>query len=259
LALTQKGFRNRIIVLVSVWLILLIVSMGFLSYLAAVFGQNQSELTTTWSGYIAATDFTTPTPDFVKVNASWIVPTVDSTVLGYSSAWVGIGGKFDKTLIQVGTLQQCVSGRFGNKVQYSAWYELIPDNSIAIEGVDISPGDQVTATVTLVNSKTNEWNIRFEDNSNHQSFSINVFYTASRLTAEWILERPFINGRLGALGDFGSVTFTDCYAKTSQQLNTIGNFHYSQVRMTDQFNQQLTHVDSLKHKDTFTVSYVPQE
>jgi hypothetical protein len=260
LVLTQKGYRNRLIVLVSIWIILLIISAGFLSFMLFSFNQNpqvQTESNTTWAGYIAATDFAIPTADFIGVNASWIVPTVNSSVTGYSSAWVGIGGKFDKTLIQVGTLQESSIDRFGERIKYSAWYELIPQNSIGIDSVPVTPGDKVTASVFLVNATLNEWNIKFTNDKTGQEFSKNVFYNSTRLSAEWILERPFINGHLSTLGDFGTVTFNDCYAKTNQKLGPLGSFQYSQVRMTDAFDKELVHVYQVTSKTSFAVTYLP--
>jgi hypothetical protein len=256
--ISQKSYKKRLLVLAAIWIILLIVSFSFLSFLQATFAQNpqvQTETNTTWAGYVAATDYSFPTADFTGVNGSWIVPTVNVSTLGYSSAWVGIGGKFDKTLIQAGTQQECVPGKSGNRAQYFAWYELIPDRAIIIDSLVISAGDKITVNIKLVSSSKNTWNINIKDDSTGKAFNINVNYDSSRLSAEWILERPFINDHVGALGDFGKVTFTGCYAKTSK-VGSISDFQYSQIKMNDNLNNPLVQISSVKSKTSFTVTYV---
>ena len=256
--ISQKSFRSRLLVLVVVWIILLVVSFSFLSFLLAVFAQDtqaQSQTNPTWAGYIVATDFSFPKADFTGVNGSWIVPSVNLNTLGSSSAWVGIGGKFDKTLIQVGTGHECVPGNFGNKAQYYAWYELIPDKAIIINSLVISAGDKITANIKLVSSSKNTWNINIRDDTTGKAFNINVNYDASRLTAEWVLERPFVNDRISNLDDFGKITFTGCYAKTSKY-ESIGDFQHLQAKMIDDLNNPLVQVSSPKSKTSFTVSYV---
>ena len=47
---------------------------------------------------------------------------------------IGIGGRFDKTLIQTGTEQDSVNGN----EYYSAWYELLPDQAVRINDISIS-------------------------------------------------------------------------------------------------------------------------
>jgi hypothetical protein len=256
--ISQKSFRNRLLILVTVWIILFVVSFSFLSFLQASLAQNpqvQSEINPTWAGFIAATDYSFPTADFTGVNGSWIVPTVNVTTLGYSSAWVGIGGKFDKTLIQVGTGQECVPHGFGNKAQYYAWYELIPDKAIIIDSLVVSPGDKITANIKLVSSSKNTWNINIRDDTTGKTFNINVNYVSSRLSAEWVLERPYVNDRISTLADFGKITFTGCYAKTSKY-GSIGAFQYSQVKMVADLGNPLVQVSSVKSKTSFTVSYL---
>jgi hypothetical protein len=137
------------------------------------------------------------------------VPSVsDVGVDAFSAVWVGIGGQYGHSLIQVGTEQNWVNG----EPAYSAWYETLPDQSITIDGMQVSAGDRIEASVTLVDSDINLWSVAITDLSTSQSFQTNLTYDPGRLSGEWIIERPDVNGVTSTLANFGIVTFTDCQA-----------------------------------------------
>ena len=50
------------------------------------------------------------------------------------------------------------------------------------------------ASITLVNATFNQWAINITDTTADQSFQTTVNYTSSQLSAEWIVERPSVNG-----------------------------------------------------------------
>lgn len=210
-----------------------------------------------WAGYAVATNFLTPQPNVQGVSASWNVPTVENTgTNAYSSVWIGVGGQFDKTLIQVGTEQDYTNGA----AQYSAWYEMLPSNSVSISSMHVSPGDQMSASISLVDSNTNLWFISMQDLSTHESFQSNFTYSSEKLSAEWIVERPEINNALSQLADFSGVTFTDCQATLSGKTGGITDFSYNIVVMDPQIinnrSVQLVNISGFKNAGTqFTVSY----
>ncbi len=179
-----------------------------------------------WAGYIVASDSQNPQSIVTNVSASWIVPTVvpSTTADSYSAIWIGIGGFFDldTTLIQTGTEQDSIGGQ----PFYSAWYELLPQTSITIGSV--SPGDQMMASIQLVNANTNTWQIFVRDQTSNQTFQSNFNYAASKLSAEWIVERPVIeSGRtptLSALTNVGTVTLNNCLATVGTQTSGINAF-----------------------------------
>ena len=89
-----------------------------------------------WAGYEVATNFLNPQPAVQGVSASWTVPSVKN--LGtdaFSSVWIGIGGQFDNSLIQVGTNQDITNG----SAQYFAWYEMLPNTAVDIKTIQVSP------------------------------------------------------------------------------------------------------------------------
>ena len=155
-----KDWRKRAAVLALIWILLLAVSLYFLGLLHTTFESNpqgQGILSRSWAGYIVESDLEEPDQQVVGVNASWTVPRVSVySTDTYSSAWIGIGGKSEKNLIQTGTEHDAVNG---NEF-YAAWYELLPDQAVRIPDMSVSPGDLITASITLADAETNQWLIR---------------------------------------------------------------------------------------------------
>ncbi len=142
---------------------------------------------------------------FNSISGQWTVPTAAPHASGQaasSSDWVGIGGGCvdagcavtDQTLIQTGT-EQDVSA--SGATSYSAWWEAIPAPSVAISGVNVSPGDRMSAAVAEVIPDSNVWTITLKDLTNGQSFTTTVPYASTRATAEWIEENPLVLGTSG--------------------------------------------------------------
>ena len=216
--------------------------------------QSQSILSLSWAGYIIAENSANPQLEVIAVNASWTVPKVNASAGdGSSSAWIGIGGQLDKTLIQIGTEHDSLNGQ----ETYSAWYELLPSFAVRLTDITVSSGDTIVASISLINSDTNEWSIQITDATNGQVFNNNVFYNSTRLSGEWIVERPTINSQISTLSNFGSITFTDSYANVNPVIGTIGNFQYSQIHMTNSQGTLLTSVSSIgTNGSSFTVNYL---
>ena len=195
-------------------------SVSFLS--ASDFVSND----TNWAGYIVASDLQNPQSSVTSVTASWIVPTVViSSQDTFSAVWIGIGGFFDNTLIQTGTEQDSIQGQS----EYSAWVEFLPQNSITIDSITVSPGDQIDATIQLVEANTDQWSIYLKDITKNQECSGSFFYVSSKLSAEWIVERPDISSRrsrgtLASLADVGTVDFASCQIDIGGETGTISSF-----------------------------------
>ena len=252
----KRKFRTRAVFLITVWILLLAVSLSLLSILLATFNSNpqsQSIVSLSWAGYIIAKDFVNPQLEVIAINASWIVPKVNASAGdGRSSAWIGIGGQSDKTLIQVGTEHNSLGGQ----ENYYVWYELLPDFAVRVTDIAVSPEDTIVASITLINSDTNQWNIQISDVTNGQAFSSNVIYNSTRSSGEWILERPNVNNQISTLSDFGNITFRDCYININHLTGTIAKFPFSKIQMRNSQIAQLTSVSTLSADgSSFTVSY----
>ncbi len=212
-----------------------------------------------WAGYIATFNQQNPQPTVTSVSGSWVVPAVtNSTNDTYSSVWIGIGGQNDSTLIQCGTDQLSINGQ----VEYLAWYELLPAQSITINNITVSAGDQIDAEIQLVNQTQNQWTINLTDTTANESFQKNVFYNSSQLSAEWIIERPTVDGNLSQLANFGNITFTNCTATIGSVSGAINNFSSSEIIMysstqTENSATQLTDVSDLADNgEEFTMTYL---
>lgn len=98
--------------------------------------------------------------------------------------------------------------------------------------------------------------MEINDVTKRESFSRVLVYDSAQLSAEWIVEKPTINGVLSPLADFGNVTFTDCSATLSNRTGTISDFSNIQFTMYNDDNVQLTDVSALNAEgSSFTVSY----
>ena len=136
---------------------------SFLSHLlASLPPEDLPEVSNNWSGYqvISARTGRAAT----SASGSWVVPKVSAPNRGedgFSSIWVGIGGSCldatcrlaDRTLIQLGTAEDASPS--GARLYY-AWYELLPAASVEIKTLEVSPGDTVTASLSLAGSKKPE-------------------------------------------------------------------------------------------------------
>lgn len=230
--------------------------MYLLEILLAMFTSNpqgHSLASTDWAGYLVTPDLENPQEQVAGINASWTVPRIGVfSSDAYSSAWIGIGGHSEKTLIQVGTEHDSVDGQ----EYYSAWYEMLPDVAIRIDSMRISPGDLITASITLVDSDTNEWAIRISDVTKSKGFYRTFIYNSSRASAEWIIERPHVADELTILANFGTITFKDSYAIVGNYAGKIASFSYTQVIMANELSVQLASVSPLGADGaSFNVTY----
>jgi len=206
-----------------------------------------------WSGYIVASDIQNRSSVVSSVSASWTVPEIKPSENDtFSGVWVGIGGYGEDTLIQTGTEQECINGKF----VYYAWYELLPDHLVRISNINVQAGDTVTASISLINENTNTWSIEIADVTRGERFKKTFVYNSSRLSAEWVVERPKVNGATSTLADFGNVTFTECKATLDGVTGVISSFSYAQFVMYDQELQLVTVSPLNDNGSSFTVSYL---
>jgi hypothetical protein len=207
-----------------------------------------------WSGYIISLDLKNKTEGVSSITGTWGVPEIQYSVSNtYSSVWVGISGYGESSLIQAGTEQHCEKG----KISYFAWYELLPATIITVNTLEISPGDIITTSITLVNDKQNTWQIIIIDETTGRSFEKTVTYDATRKSAEWIVERPTVNGQVSTLADFNKATLINCQTTIKGTTGTIKDFIYTQATMVDSQDNDLVKTSSLSSDgSSFTVTYL---
>jgi hypothetical protein len=230
-----------------------------LNALLADFEQNQPgnfapARVSHWSGYLVNMQIQNKSQGVSSISASWTVPQVEfSQNDTFSSIWIGVGGYGEQTLIQTGTEQHCLNGR----IEYFAWYELLPDKIVSIPNLNVQPGDLMTSTIRLVNEGENTWSITLNDLTNGRYFEKTVVYNSSQLSAEWIVERPLVQNVMSTLANFGNVTINSCSATIGNTTGAIDNFAYTPVIMVNSQNADLTKTSSLSGDGlSFNVTYL---
>jgi hypothetical protein len=246
---------RRVLVVLLTLLLAFVLLFALILILPRMTSLSSQQMTSSnWSGYCVASNLIAPQPQGTSVSASWTVPAVSISIgNSYSATWIGIGGQFDGTLIQTGTEQDSVNGR----ATYSAWYELLPRDAVTIGSLSISPGDKITASISLSDPNTSTWVIEISDVTDGHSFRKSVTYASSMLSAEWIVEAPALINRIANLADFGQVTFTDCGATLGGETGTISSFPSSRITLSSRQHIGLTSVSNLAAGgSSFTVGYV---
>ena len=143
---------------------------------------------------------------------------------------------------------------------YSAWYELLPVDSITIKTMDISSGDVIRTSINLTDPVSNTWSIEVNDLSTGQSFNQDFVYDSSELSAEWIVERPDINNVLSEIANFESVTFSNCTLVMNNQVGALGYFPSSRSFMYNMKGTRLVDVSSfLNDGSSFTVEHLTSQ
>ncbi len=172
-----------------------------------------------WAGYVVEGSSPGST---VRVNGSWTVSPVNC--LGDNGpsvlAWIGIDGWRSGTVEQIGTRADCVAG----VATYQAWSEFWPKqpDTVMIQGMDISPGDHITASIEgRVVQK--EFTMRIMDDTTGVSRTVSGRYAEAELiTAEWIVEAPIvIGGPRYSMAHFAPLTFSQMYAETDGRSSSL--------------------------------------
>jgi hypothetical protein len=173
-------------------------------------------LSDNWSGYAVTGS------SFTSASGSWTVPAVNcSTATGtpgtnsspaYAAFWVGLDGFSSSTVEQTGTDSDCD----GTTPTYYAWFEFYPAGSYELLGFPVSPGNQMSATVTY--NGGNEFTISITNATTKQTYTkSSTVKGAARSSAEWIAEAPCCtrSGGILPLSDFETVDFGSEYTGVS--------------------------------------------
>ncbi len=236
----------------ATWGILLVV-VALAAHPATVAAADGTHIASSrnWAGYMVEAN------DVTLVHAAWKVPAV-TRVAGdaFSSSWVGIGGTKSDTLIQAGTTQYIENGT----PQYYAWIETLPQTAELIppQKLRVRPGDAVG--VTIHNTGGDQWQIKIENASMGQQLTRSVTYASCKCSAEWIEEEPTIvtdSGQgLATLANFGSVKFSDAYAKVGSATQTLRQLSVTPITLKNSGGQVLATTGELSSSgNNFTVKY----
>jgi len=181
-----------------------------------------------WSGYAV-----TPSAPVTGVSSSIKVPAAGLVPPGFAATWAGIGGlPGSPDLIQAGVAEQSLPDNPVLGPQYFAWYELLPAGETQLTGCNpdpnctVTPGDQVSVNITQASGSN--WNIAMSD-ANKWTFSLQVPYSSSRSSAEWILEAPTLVAVQTLMAPVGTVQFGPTSTFTAGGTQTIAQGNPTQV------------------------------
>jgi hypothetical protein len=192
--------------------------------LQRVNGTKNDDLTSgNWSGYAANGAAGSDT----SVSSSWTQPAISCSGGGdtYSSFWVGLDGFNNSALEQTGTEADCIGGQ----AEYGAWWEVLPAAESPYS-VPVSPGDQLTASVTDNGDGT--FTMTLTDST--QGWTKSTTHSGSSgyqdSSAEVIAEATSVGGEIAQLSDFGSVGFSGSTANGT----ALGDTGPSEITMQNQ-------------------------
>jgi hypothetical protein len=132
----------------------------------------------------------------------------------WSSQWVGIDGYGSNDVFQAGTEVDAYANSGGGTAQfYSFWIEWYPFSETRVS-LPVGAGDTVVVEVWNT-SPTNGY--AFLENLSTGKYSYYNLTAPSGTTlqgtsAEWIVERPFVNGAFARLTNYVADSFTFCSA-----------------------------------------------
>jgi hypothetical protein len=192
-----------------------------------------------WSAYV---DYDNGTRPFARsyIYAYWIVPVAQHAFghglpagWDYSSQWVGIDGWGSPDVLQAGTETDAYASGTTKATFYAAWIEWYPFNESRISNFSVAPGDEMF--VEVWNTSATVGNAYLVNLTTQQaaSFTFNA-PSGSRLvgnSAEWVVERPGINGGLAPLTNYVACPFDACYAVGSVNGGTYNRAYYPGINL----------------------------
>lgn len=182
------------------------------------------------------------------------VPSGGSTRTEFcGAAWVGIDGDTCQSgLIQTGVFWCVENGAFS----YEAWYEYIPQASIAYTGISVTGGNVIKVTVTKTSATggvTTLENVSTGETASH-TFTKQTGGSLCGDNAEWIVEDFTEGSSLVPFADFGTVTFTGATAIVGGETVTAAAAEADTIVLVSSSDASLT--TTTVSGSTVTVKYV---
>jgi hypothetical protein len=186
---------------------------------------NNTSSSYNWSGYVLTNRATSyGASSYYFLVSDYVVPNAEQAFgvctggWDYSSTWAGLDGWSNGDVLQAGTESDayCALGGAIKSSYYSAWYEWYPYGEVRIGGFPISPGDDLFVEVwSTANNVGHAYIVNYNTNT-----YVNITFSAPPGThlvgnsAEWIVERPGVNGGLANLTNYVSDPLWDAESYT---------------------------------------------
>jgi Peptidase A4 family len=167
---------------------------------------------------------------FRWVQGDWTVPNVYPPTQGewyYCSNWIGIDGDGSGDVCQAGIECEIFqAGPFTIRNIY-AWSEWFPAAEMPVTNFPVEAGDEITCVICTSGSGATEASIFLANRSSGAATSFVITAPGNTQlvgnSAEWVVERPEVNGVLAKLADYGSVFFFNADAYDGSDLLDAGN------------------------------------
>lgn len=176
-----------------------------------------------WSG---AAVFPPQGKPYRFVGGQWTVPSPNTAADGayYASEWVGIDGWGSPDVMQAGTETHVTKILFITSRQVYAWWEWFPAGEVAINNLPVEAGDVMYCLICA--DTTSHATVTFSNQSQGVGTRFDITppkgSSLSGNVAEWIVERPGINGGTASLTDYAACYFDECIAGGSGSIDNIG-------------------------------------
>jgi hypothetical protein len=171
-----------------------------------------------WSGYVINTASTAA--KYVWIYGDWKVPRAYSessfSSWDHSTLWVGIDGWNMADVVQDGTDQDTLTAFWVQTSSYDGWIEWFPYSSTTISNFPVNPGDEVRFWTVMLDSNGNYsntptvgWFYLFNKTQNVSLYTTSgppSGITFNGHCAEWVMERPTVNGSYSSLAQYASPT-----------------------------------------------------
>lgn len=178
-----------------------------------IVGRTSERPSRIWSGYESNLG-NSRTTGYTQVQMDYDQPHISSTVgTCINSYWVGLGGRNTDKLMQAGTATE-------GSLSHYAWYEYLSDTGSTvsmqtIKSLSVNAGDNIRAHITY-QPYANVFIYYIANNTTGKSASGSVTLDASTYydgsTAEWIVERCTYSDSPTNLGNYGTISLTNCQA-----------------------------------------------
>jgi Peptidase A4 family len=176
-----------------------------------------------WSGYV---DFSGAssygTASYYYLVNDMIVPVAEQAFgactggWDWGSEWNGIDGWGSSDVLQAGVEFDAYCSGSIRSSYYSAWYEWYPYGEVRISSLPVAPGDEVFVEVWHTSSTQGyAYLVNYTTNQSVQvGFTAYPGYPLVGNSAEWVVERPTVNGSVATLTNYTAIPFFDAYAYT---------------------------------------------
>ena len=141
-----------------------------------------------------------------------------------ASAWVGIDGDTaGNDILQTG-IDFTVNS--AGQHSFAAWYEWYPNYAYNFASFPIAAGDVIEMSVVATSPSAGTVTLQNVSSGKSVSKALTAPSSGSTIAgknAEWIVEDYEEGSSLVPFADFGTVTFTDCTAKTGSETLTLNS------------------------------------